>query len=312
MDKGGKLQGVEPAEHNEEKVDDRPSPSNSGSSVQIDDSILTNEAQSLMRKMLPSHIVNCLLQTGYDTLDVLAEINNESLIEIERIINSEYPNEICFRHQPVPTAAAPTVLKFSPGHRKRIMNFVEEIKDLINTRQKDRTIAERKRTKNAITKGAKYARVSDDIDISTSLGVNDSAANTDYNELDMLQHFRQSFAKWQRQPKNIQYSEIKENKDFFVDISVSAPDNIIKASVRCHTCSNTELLGVKSGKVSLSNWYRHIQHYCRKKCTGSKSLDSFFTVSATKKSMNAASKKTVTTVDAISPTGTDECKQAIM
>ena len=44
---------------------------------------LTNEAYLFMKKMLPSYIVNCFMATGYDTLDVLAEINDESLAEIQ-------------------------------------------------------------------------------------------------------------------------------------------------------------------------------------------------------------------------------------
>ena len=67
------------------------------------DNALTNEAYLFMKKMLPSYIVNCFMTTGYDTLDVLAEINDESLAEIEEIVNNEYPNESCFRHQPIPT-----------------------------------------------------------------------------------------------------------------------------------------------------------------------------------------------------------------
>ena len=43
------------------------------------DNALTNEAYLFMKKMLPSYIVNCFMATGYDTLDVLAEINDESL-----------------------------------------------------------------------------------------------------------------------------------------------------------------------------------------------------------------------------------------
>ena len=60
------------------------------------------EAISLMRKMIPSHIVYCFLQTGYDTLDVLADINIESLAVIKEIVNHDHPNETCFRHQHVP------------------------------------------------------------------------------------------------------------------------------------------------------------------------------------------------------------------
>ena len=317
MDKGRKVQdNVKPESHEqEEKWEDELDSSSSLKSVKNDDSNLTSEAVSLMRKMLPPHIVNCFLQTGYDTLDVLAEINNESIAEIEEIINSDYPNETCFRHQPVPMSVASLpVFKFSPGHRKRILKFVEEIKRLISARQKDdmKASAQRKRlgkrSNNAISAGIKHARVSNDVNISTSLGINDSAENEDYSELDLLTDFRQSFAKWQRQTKNMQYGKIKENQDFTVNISVSTPGNT-KASVHCCTCGKTEQLGIKSGKVLLSNWYRHIQHFCRKK-SGSKSLDSFFTVTASKKSVDLASQTaaSVTTVNKISPTITDERK----
>ena len=62
--------------------------------------LATNEAYLFMKKMLPPYIVNCFMATGYDTLDVLAEINDESLAEIEEIVNNEYS---CFRHQPMVT-----------------------------------------------------------------------------------------------------------------------------------------------------------------------------------------------------------------
>ena len=86
------------------------------------DNALTNEAYLFMKKMLPSYIVNCFMATGYDTLEVLTEINNESLAEIEEIVNNEYPNKSCFRHQPIPTclSSSSNVFKFQPGHRKRI------------------------------------------------------------------------------------------------------------------------------------------------------------------------------------------------
>jgi len=45
----------------------------------------------------------------------------------------------------------------------------------------------------------KYARVSNDININTSLGINDLVVAEDYSEIDLLTGFCQSFAKWQRQ-----------------------------------------------------------------------------------------------------------------
>ena len=95
-------------------MEDKLKLSSSLTSVKNDDSDLTSEAISLMRKMIPSHIVHCFLQTGYDTLDVLADINMELLAEIEEIINRDHPNETCFRHQHVPmSVASPSVCKNS-------------------------------------------------------------------------------------------------------------------------------------------------------------------------------------------------------
>ena len=308
------LNPIEPEDHDEEKEQssDRVHLSAGNSSMQLDDRALTNEAELIMKKMLPSHIVNCFLVTGYDTLEVIAEINDESLAEIEEIVNSDFPNESCFRHQAIPTSAQAGVFKFSPGHRKRIVKFVQEVKQVLNTRQKEHesvASAGIKRRRVAISAGAKYANVSDDT--SAILDSNDSVDNVS-SELDLLTDFRQIFAKWQRNPKHSQYREIRENKDFFVNISISTPDNTIKASVRCSTCGHVESLGTKSGKVLLSNWYRHIQIYCKKKFTGSKSLDNFFTISATKNTTDSASQKTVAATDYISPTRTDKCKHVII
>ena len=68
------------------------------SSSSDSDNALTNEAYLFMKKML-SYIVNCFMATGCDTLDVPADINDESLAEIEEIVKNEYPNESCTSHQ---------------------------------------------------------------------------------------------------------------------------------------------------------------------------------------------------------------------
>ena len=44
------------------------------SSSSVSDNALTNKAYLFMKKMLPSYIVNCFMATGYDSLDVLADI----------------------------------------------------------------------------------------------------------------------------------------------------------------------------------------------------------------------------------------------
>ena len=60
----------------------------------LNDEILTDEladeAISLIKKKLPTYTVNSFIATGYDTLDVIADITNEDITEIEAIIKHDF------------------------------------------------------------------------------------------------------------------------------------------------------------------------------------------------------------------------------
>ena len=60
----------------------------------LNDEILTDEladeAISLMKEKLPTYIVNSFIATGYDTLDVIADLTNEDITEIEAIIKHDF------------------------------------------------------------------------------------------------------------------------------------------------------------------------------------------------------------------------------
>ena len=45
---------------------------------------LADEAISLMKKKLPTYIVNSFIATGYDTLEVIADLTNEDITKIEK------------------------------------------------------------------------------------------------------------------------------------------------------------------------------------------------------------------------------------
>lgn len=253
------------------------------------DNALTNEAYLFMKKMLPSYVVNCFMATGYDTLSVLAEMNDESLAEIEDIINKEYPNESCFRHQAIPTHFLPSsnIFKFQPGHRKRIKKFVEEVKQLLSSQASGKQKIRVKRStgcRDVSSEPSKpsvkyFKRSVGDASVNENLSwIATDRGKECFSELDLLTDFRQSFAKWQRQQKNQEHKEIKENQDFLVKISTSGADNAINASVSCYSCGKVLSLGVKSNKILLSNWTRHITHVCHKTPRkSSKSLDNYFT-----------------------------------
>ena len=46
---------------------------------------------SLLHSKLPQYIVNCFITTGYDTLEVIREINEQKLNDIEEFINKHFP-----------------------------------------------------------------------------------------------------------------------------------------------------------------------------------------------------------------------------
>ena len=84
---------------------------------------LTQEATTLMRQNLPEYVVNCFIASGYDTLQAVSTIGDENLQEIEEFINSEYPQDERFISNSFATST-----KFLPGHKRLIMDFVENTK----------------------------------------------------------------------------------------------------------------------------------------------------------------------------------------
>ena len=69
------------------------------------------------------YVVKCLEIAGFDTLDVIAEMNvgNEpgnSIEQIEQFIAEQFPDDPDYQKGK----------KFHPGHQIRIQKFVEEVK----------------------------------------------------------------------------------------------------------------------------------------------------------------------------------------
>lgn len=89
----------------------------------VDDSDHTSEAIPAMQAKLPKYVVNGFLAAGYDTLEVIADLDEDSLQEIEQFISENYPHDP--KYLPNATSCL-TGLRFPPGHRKRILIFVEE------------------------------------------------------------------------------------------------------------------------------------------------------------------------------------------
>ena len=112
------------------------------------------------------------------------------------------------------------MFKFQPGHRKRIKKFVDEVKQLVSTCAKKRQSTRTKRRRNAIEPSVKYIKMSDDTSVNENTLSLNSCIATDkrkecFSELDLLTDFCQSFAKWQRQQKNQEYTEKSKKTRIF-------------------------------------------------------------------------------------------------
>ena len=85
---------------------------------------------ALMRAKLPRYVVECFLLAGYDTIEVIAQMNtlegsaNNSIDQIESFILKNFPDDPTYRH----TSSLTPSFIFVPGHRIRITQFVNEVK----------------------------------------------------------------------------------------------------------------------------------------------------------------------------------------
>ena len=109
-----------------------------------------------MTEKLPLYVVKCLEVAGFDTLDVIAEINvgNEpgNLIEqIEQFIAEEFPDDPDYQRG----------RKFPPGHKIRIQKFVEEVKQNQSRKSQGKG---RKRPPQGVRNGPKTDESSSDDD----------------------------------------------------------------------------------------------------------------------------------------------------
>jgi hypothetical protein len=202
---------------------------------------LTTAALMLMKKYLPEYIVNCFVAAGYDTLDVIADMDvsdkpGNTLEEIATFIAKEYPGDPRFVRGTMSRSSV-----FPPGHRRRIASFVKHVNHL----QEEKKRSSRKRRTMSSTHPPKKKR-SD----ANTCGSSDSESSC--SQFSMMGDVRQQVAKWQRQQKNSKLRELKEHDHFEVKVSMAEGGRPI-ASVLCKMCGRSSTLGVKCGKVLISN-----------------------------------------------------------
>ena len=86
-----------------------------------------DQALIAMKEKLPGYVVNSFIATGFDTLKVISEIDtsmDNDLLEIEQFITVECKDDSRFK----PGFGVTGHFKFLPGHRQRIVNFINSLK----------------------------------------------------------------------------------------------------------------------------------------------------------------------------------------
>lgn len=91
------------------------------------------EVDKLLRDTLPEYVANCFLEAGFDTLDVIADMDvsndpGNSIELIEEFIAKEFPGDPKYINNPKLSC------HFLPGHHLRIVRFVQQVKHMINSK----------------------------------------------------------------------------------------------------------------------------------------------------------------------------------
>ena len=216
------------------------SPDNAAQNLDSEN-LMTTKALSLMRAKLPKYIVNCFEAAGYDTLDVIADMDvskqpGNNIDEIENFITTTFPNNPNYYRDP--SANGP--LKFPPGHRKRICKFIDEIKT--NNPVRKRPITEAVSCSTTTTKKSKPQNHAETPKLDQAL---------------VYGNIRRQIAKWQQSKNNIELKKLKEHEQFAVVVTVDGDVNVT-ASINCNMCGCKYTLGIKEGRCMISNWTRHV------------------------------------------------------
>jgi len=82
------------------------------------------KALLVLRQELPEYVVDSFICSGYDTLPVIAKMNEASILDLEQFISDEFNEDDHFKQR----INSRGMLKFLPGHRHRILDFIGDTK----------------------------------------------------------------------------------------------------------------------------------------------------------------------------------------
>ena len=192
-----------------------------------------------MKSKLPSYVVDSLVSAGFDTLEVISQMDVSSnsfnsIDEVESYVRSEHPDWL---HSG----------KFPPGHCLRIKMFVEGIRKSFSENEVSEGVKKSSKTEVPLGKRKRACGYTDGKgkrpkDGASSLGVFGAT--------------RRQIVKWKEQQSGL-LRELVEEKHFEVGVDLDSSDDCTPF-VHCLLCNRKFVLGNKGGSVMISNWTRHV------------------------------------------------------
>ena len=214
------------------------------------------ELTSLMDQSIPKYAINCFNYAGYDTPQVVAQMktsgDNNNLDEMESFILKYYWNDpACFpatitqRWHNGSSEVRPEFV-FPPGHRKRIVYFIDAVKTKCFKcgNKRPHTVSAGSNKKSCPTQDG-----DGDTDVQS------------YNLKEISDDVRRRIVSWQNKLQDS--SEVKQLKEFtHYNMTVKLDSTETPSvTIHCELCNKPYKLARRSGKntMILSNWTGHIK-----------------------------------------------------
>ena len=218
------------------------------------------EARLALQDELPEYVAESFMATGYDTLQVISKMDTSdspgnSLQELEEFISTELIDDPRFARG----ITNRSVFKFLPGHRKRIIEFVHQIK--FNLNQEKLKHSKKKKLGGSSNKSC--------VPATTVKKARYESEDPDdvVDQVKAMAMIRQQITKWQRTQSSSKLRELRENVHLEIKVALSKDSTKLIPSILCKVCNKSTTLGFKSGNVLLSNWTRHIVQCVEKQKT---------------------------------------------
>ena len=233
---------------------------------------------TLMKERLPEYIANCLIASGYDEMQVLCDMNTSetpknAIEKVESFINKKFSDKPEYN----PTLSLP--FEFPPGHRARICNFIQELKQL-RENAKRKTVANHKSSKRRKISRS-YAELSGD-----KIDLTDDAELSVVNIETVSKQVRSNLRNWATKQSEV---KLQEGVHYSLKISPKESPGFFLVSLRCAKCNIFIQLHQKdhsdcTAPYLISNFTRHVKLCFTKNAAKkhSESLHKFFSETRSK------------------------------